>query len=484
MKHALVATGSYLLRVDLVTKEVVPIEGSRTEYYGISWFHDDTELTLSHSGLDNATLIDSASYAESEVGWISSGARTSKKFLSQPHQIICAPDGRVACANTGRNVVTVIDLARPGLYQEAGVGPARWDRLSLDKKTGDHLNSVFIKGERLYVIAHRFDKGSQLACFSYPDLEPVYIRPCEQKTGLHNIWITDDNQHISCHSDAGAVVELGANSVLWSSGSAIYTRGMAASKDYVLVGESLRSGRDLRRSSASALWILDRKTWKAIDYICLGPYGAVNEVRLLDVPDEAHHGHVFKGLQRLLERDMRADVAGSRLEAARSVTDSRDLWSDYDLMMGAPESAAGGARRAGADSLCLAIRRTIAPAGLLDFDYALEGGVGVAHVSAILAYHGFGGDTHMTAILLHPEGDFARLSAWRQDGESWSAIPGIRADNLPLASSFSVAISKEEVTVAIGGVEALRTSAQSLGLKTVETRVGIRWIGATVRPQQ
>lgn len=152
MKHALVATSSYLLHVDLVSKEVVPVEASRTEYYGISWFEDDIGLTLSHSGLDNQTLTGIDTYALSEVGWISCGERESRRFLSQPHQILCAPDGRVVCANTGRNVVSALDLARPGLYHEAGVGPARWDRLAPDRQTGDHINSVFIKDEERVAI--------------------------------------------------------------------------------------------------------------------------------------------------------------------------------------------------------------------------------------------------------------------------------------------------------------------------------------------
>jgi hypothetical protein len=481
MKQALVATSSYLLRVDLTTKEVVPLEGDRTEYYGISWFDSDTELTLSHSGLDNSTLIDLASYAASEVGWISSGARTSRKFLSQPHQIICAPDGRIVCANTGRNVVTVIDPARPGLYQEAGVGPARWDRLSMERAIGDHLNSVFIKGDRLFVIAHRFDKGSQLACFSYPELELIEVRACERKTGLHNIWVTVDGQHISCHSEAGALVDLGENAVLWSSGSAIYTRGLAASRDYVVVGESQRSARDIRRSSIGALWILDRSTWKPIDYICLGPYGAVNEVRLLDVPDEAHHGKVFRGLQRLLQRDMRADMADARLAGARAALESLEIWRDYELMMGSPESLRSGAKRAGAESLCLAIRRTIASEDRLVFEYTLDPEACASHVSAVLGYHGFGGDTHMTAILLQPSEGAATLTAWCQDGTTWSTVPEILAANLPLSSTFSLAVSNEEVTVRIGNVEVLRSSAQSLGMKGGESRLGIRWIGGTVR---
>lgn len=482
MTHALVATSSYLLRVNLSTKEVVPLEAGRQEYYGVSWFAGDTDLTLSHSGLDNRILTDLGSYAQSEIGWISSGERESRRFLSQPHQIICAPDGRVVCANTGRNVVTVIDLAKPGLYHEAGIGPARWDRLSPEGETGDHINSVFIKDQQLFVIAHRFDKGSQLACFSYPELELLYVRPCKQKTGLHNIWITGEGQQISCHSEAGTLVDLAEDIELWSSGSAIYTRGLAASAEYVVLGESQRSGRDLRRSSISGLWILDRKTWKALDYICLGPYGVVNEVRLLDVPDEAHHGKVFKGLHRLLERDLREDARSSRITAAKAVLSAREVWSDYDLAMGAPQSLPGGAHRADADTLCLAIRKTNLRNGGLNFEYTLAADDGAGHVSAVLDYRGFGGDTDMTALLLQPADGVGRLSVWRQNGQAWSLVDGIGASALPLSSSFRVTMTDDELVVVVGDTEFLRIPREAIGLDNPDARVGIRWLGATVRP--
>lgn len=482
MTHALVATSSYLLRVNLSTKEVVPLEAGRPEYYGVSWFEDDTDLTLSHSGLDNRTLMDLGSYAQSEVGWISRGDQESRKFLSQPHQIVCAPDGRVVCANTGRNVVTVIDLAKPGLYHEAGIGPARWDRLSPEGKTGDHINSVFIRDQQLFVIAHRFDKGSQIACFSYPELELLSIRPCEHKTGLHNIWVTGEGQQISCHSEAGTLVDLAEDVELWSSGSAIYTRGLAASAEYVVLGESQRSGRDLRHSSISGLWIIDRKTWKALDYICLGPYGVVNEVRLLDVPDEAHHGKVFKGLRRLLERDLREDARSSRITAAKAVLSAREVWSDYELVMGAPQSLPGGAHRADADTLCLAIRKTNVRDGGLNFEYALAAENGATHVSAVLDYRGLGGDTDMTALLLQPADGVGRLSVWRQNGQAWSLVDGIGAGALPLSSTFRVTMASDAITVLVGGTEILRLPCESLGLDKRLAPIGIRWLGATVRP--
>ncbi|MBV9390822.1 MAG: hypothetical protein JOY96_02915 [Verrucomicrobia bacterium] len=91
-----VTTPHYLLLVDLDTRLVRPIECHRREYYGITWQVGGQDLYLSHSGLDNEALLDIATYALSEAGWISYGKHETGKFLSQPHQIICAPDGRLA----------------------------------------------------------------------------------------------------------------------------------------------------------------------------------------------------------------------------------------------------------------------------------------------------------------------------------------------------------------------------------------------------
>jgi len=483
MKFALVATTNYLLCVDLECKTVMPIEGNRTEYYGISWFAGSEELVLSHSGLNNSGLVDVASYAQSEVGWISAGSRSSRKFLSQPHQICCAPDGRVICTNTGRNVITVIDLDKPSIYQEAALSEARWDRISPDRATGDHLNSVFLQGDRLFVIAHRFDKGSLLGVFSYPELDLLKVESLGERTGLHNIWITAEGQRISCHSEAGSLVDLDADAPLWDAGSPIYTRGLAACEDFVVVGESQKSGRDLRRSSLSGLWILDRLTWKALDYICLGPYGAVHEVRLMDVPDEAHPGAPFAGLARLLSQDMRVQVANDRLSAARAFHEVRHLWSDYALIFGSPESLANGMRRAGQDNLCLAMKKPQVAGGVLSFYYELDAEPGVGHVSAVLGYKGLGGDTDMAALLLQPAGSSsAALSIWRHDGNMWARLPDVAVENLPLAGNCRVLVSDAEVVLMIDNREIQRFNKTTLGLERFSFGLGVRWIGASVKP--
>lgn len=481
MKYALVATTSYLLLVDLQSKQVFPLENERPEYYGISWFSGSSNLVLSHSGQNNADLIDISQYALSEQGWISAGGEKSKSFLSAPHQIICAPDGRVVCTNTGRNVITVLGFDQPNVFQEGGISGARWDRLALDQVIGDHLNSVFLCDDKLFVIAHGHHKGSRLAIFSYPDLCLLSVESLGAKTGLHNIWVTPDGQRISCHSETGSLVDLDAVQPLWHSGSPIYTRGLAASRDHVVVGESQKTERHLRRSSLSGLWILDRRTWQSIDYLCLGPYGAVNEVRLLDVIDEAHHGHPFSNVELLLKQNMLTRVAELRLQSAIEHHRGGLVWAAYEWILGSPKVLADGSKEASSNNLCLALWKPDSTEAAFAFEYVLSETQG-GHVSVVLGYSGSGGDTHMTALLVQSAGQEAMLSAWCQNGTSWARMPNIAVSDIPRAGRIQIFACELAVRILVDQKEVINLSASELGLQRCNEKLGIRWIGATVKP--
>lgn len=405
MKYALVATPSYLLCVNLETKQVTPIENHRREYYGISWFPKQKELILSHSDLDNNSLTDISTYSQSEVGYVSAGAQVSQRFLSQPHQLLCAPDERIICTNTGRNAVSIIDLKKPGVYHEARVSAARWDRLSLSEYCGDHINSVFLKNNKLYVICHRFKKGSILATFAYPSLELIATRELKDVTGLHNIWVTDEGQEISCNSEKGTVIELLSGNTLWQSEAPIFTRGIAANSKHVLIGESQITSRDTRVASLTGLWILDRTSWKTVDYLCLGPFGGVHEVRLLDVPDEAHHGHVYHGLDTLLQRNMYRDI--ERKSIANTSSEVVKFWENYHMMFGTPETLSDSSKKVGDDHICLALTKNLSEPSdrSFAFNYLLSPDTKESHVSAVIGYQGNVSDTHMHAILLQRSGE-------------------------------------------------------------------------------
>lgn len=477
MRYALVTTAGWLLLVDMQTRQVQPIESNRPEYYGVSWFAEDDHLVLSHSGTNNEELVDVTTYAQSERGWLSFGHSSSCTFLSQPHQIICAPDGRVICTNTGRNVVSVFDFKKPNQFQEAGISDARWDRLALDQVTGDHLNSVYLQGEVLYVIAHAHSKGSKLAKFSYPDLGLISVEPLGFLTGLHNIWITPEGQKISCFSGNGSLIDLDDKKTLWESGAGTFTRGLAACHDFVLVGESQQSARDLRRYSMSGLWVIDRQTWRAIDYLCLGPYGAVNEVRLLDTPDLAHHGQVFSGLKNLLNAACFETISSERLETANLAKEHRHVWSNFRLIFGVPVIKHNAGKYAKIGDLSLYIQNHNTQ---LAFSYELEEETG-AQVSAVLGYEGSGADCNMSAILLQPFKNTAQTSLWRHDGKAWICLTTEGdAIEVPLSGSVTLETQAKTARLLINNKEIMTLQAETIGLDRCDQGLGIRWMGATV----
>ena len=479
--YAAVATTSFLLIVNFESKQVIPVERHRTEYYGVSWFAGQVDLVLSHSGIDNISLVDIESYARSEVGWISMGETATIPILSQPHQILCASDGRVVCTNTGRNSILIFDISKPGHFQEARISPQRWDCLSPDQLLGDHINSVFERSGRLYAIAHRYKKGSLLATFSYPDMDLLAVEDAGCRSGLHNILITREGQRISCHSEAGALVDLNEDAVIWDSGSPIYVRGLAASTSVIVVGESAKTGRDLRRWSYSGLWIIDRQSWRTLDYISLGPYGAVHEVRLLDVPDEAHHGHIFAGISLLAAREMGATMARQRVASATAARDLRRFWAGYKLAFGSPVAETDGYRVAAPDDLCLAIQGGLSPDAVVEFDYMLPEKSEHAHVSAVVGYEGSGADTQMTALLLQAVNGRASFSIWRNDEDGWWSLPETGLHDLPLSGRLRVLCHCGGATVLLDEKAVLELSIAQI--RTANGRCGIRWLGSRVRPR-
>ena len=479
---ALVATTRFLLLVDLVSKQVTPLEAHRPEYYGVSWFPDSVDLVLSHSHLDNAALRDVTAYSQSEVGNLSHGPIATPTFLSSPHQILCAPDGRVICTNTGRNALTVVDLSKPTHFQEVRVSEARWDRLSIENIIGDHLNSVFLKNDLLYVVAHGHSKGSQLVTLSYPELEIVAIQPIKNRTGLHNIWVTDDQQKITCNSSAGALYELNENRTLWSSGCPVYTRGLAASASFVLVGESECSARDLRRSSMSGLWLIDRSTWQELDYFCLGPFGVVHEVRLLNVRDEAHHGHPFLGIDKLIKKNLVSEVVARKMRTACVERRSAIAWQGFEVVFGVTAVDEHGARTSGPGDLCLLTQSTASAGqpGRMTFRYSLEGAGNESHVS-VVNYRGRGGDTDMHALLIQPISNHqAHLSLWVHDGQAWAMTSDLDVAGLPMRADAEVVTGSHGTKLYIDRKMVAHLRPNILPLD--HGSLGLRWMGASVLP--
>lgn len=472
----LVSTPNFILHVDIRSRDVTVLECYRPEYYGMSWLSGSSSLVTSHSGLDNETLRDLDTYAMSEKGWISHGMGKTYPFLSAPHQILCCSDGRIVCTNTGRNRLVAIDPSTPGHFHEVGISERRWDRLSLEGPLGDHLNSIFEHEGKLYAIAHGHNAGSSLAVFSYPELVLLSVTPVVARTGLHNVFVSNPDQILSCHSEAGAVIDIASGTLLWEAGTPIYTRGLAATDDLILIGESMKTGRDLRRSSMSGLWIIDRRTWRAIDYMALGPFGVVNEVRIIDEPDLAHHGTPLAEPGKLLLETALQVTRRTRLNAAESVVAARQLWKGFNFVFGCPETTSVGRKYAN-EALCLAIRRPLENTDTWELDYEITPN---GHISIVFDYHGKGGDTDMTAFLLQIATDGVTLTRWEEAGNGWVMLEQIRTHALPPKGRIAVKQSANMVVLAIGGQQIYSGNATSS--RGAIGSSGIRWLNAAIIP--
>lgn len=485
--RALVATPRFLLLVDIEARRVSVVADAQPEYYGITWRPGGTHLILSHSGLDNEALIDLRSYALSEVGWISEGEQQSPRFLSQPHQILCGPDGRVICTNTGRNSVVVVDLERPGHFQEARLHEDRWDRLEPSAGTGLHLNSLFLRDGRLDVLAHGFEAGSQLITLDYPSLEVREIVPVAGTTGMHNCCVTERGERLACVSSRGMLVDPHTLDVRWRSGSGGYLRGMAVGADRVLLGESPQTGRHLRASAVSGVWVIDRSTWQTVDYLELGPYGVVNEVRLLDVPDEAHHGHPFAGVASLVDRDVSRCHATERVQASRVLADLTTQ-GPFDMVLGAPHVSADGWWLASGE-LCLLLTRQDGPheVGLrYAFGDDAEGGQCGVVVGSRPQDPGSCPslrDTDMDVIVATQQGgDRVSLAHWRHDGTGWGQVR-VLAEVVGLDGRLVIRPAGSEIAIHAGPDEHEVARMPRCDLPYADGPWGVRWQAMRIVPE-
>ncbi len=191
------------------------------------------------------------------------------------------------------------------------------------------------------------------------------------------------------------------------------------------------------------IWIVDRKSLRTQDYVPLGPYGAVNEVRLIDVPDFAHHGTPLAGGREAIGARVAEGTRSTRLRASHTAQESAPYWRRFVPVLGSPVADEDGWRTS-TNELFIAVLRKSEPG--LGCEYRLTAERG-AHVSLIAGYRGNGHDTHMDAFLLQREGQTAALSLWRHEGAGWRQEPAMRVGNLPLAGEMRIETSQESASI-------------------------------------
>lgn len=478
----LISTPHFILGYSTQTKKVEVLESGPGQYYGISWSPDGQELAWSFSGVDDTTLIDLAAYAQSERGGVCIGRRRSWPCLSAPHQILWISEDYLLATNTGRNALTRISTEDFNTIQYR-YDDSLWDRLSLQGTEGSHFNSLFHRGERIYLVAHNHTKASAILELEWPTLKYVSEQKLEI-SGIHNLWVTDDEQWVVCDSKAGGLLDARTNTVLWSNGRQGYTRGLAATASIIVVGNSeFAPVRSNRRNFDAGLWIIDRKSWETLDYVSLGHYGGVNDVRIIDEPDYCHHGVPLSASALNVLNASRLTIREQRLVRARENHALRG-WDILDA--GAPVRLRGPAITSESGGHVTGMLR-----GVTQYDVSLAaelhilGSNATDHASLVTRYIG-PSDTNMCAGLFQFDGIAVTAAIWQHNGE-WHKLAetNISAASLPLRTQDAHMVLPvqfttigQQASIQIGGQKKI-TANLTHSMNTRQTRAGIRIHGST-----
>ncbi len=271
----LISTPLHILLVDPSSGKTTILRTGDGYYYGIT--HKNGTTILSHSGgylqyfRDNADPVQTIDH------------------LIQPHQIEWVGD-QVLVANTGKNCISIFD-EKGNLCQDVYLNEIRWDDKDKGRK-GNHFNSIHRTEDRISVVAHNYERPSEIWELTWPELQVVGNK-ASQAAWAHNLWVCEWGQ-VTCNSKHGSLMEVSTGETIWSSETpGAMTRGLAASQDYIFIGYSMHNERKERYWKNGGVWVVDRKTLKTLDKIIFPGSGDVHEIRLVGVPDGCHNDQVI-----------------------------------------------------------------------------------------------------------------------------------------------------------------------------------------------
>jgi hypothetical protein len=271
----LISTPLHLLLVDPVHNQTSVLRSGDGYYYGIT--AKDGVVVLTHTG---GYLQYFRTQAKSQV---------TINNLIQPHQVEWV-DEYVIVANTGRNCLSV--FGRNGDFcRDIYLNSIRQDDKEKNR-LGNHFNSVHREGNKIYVVAHNYERPSEVWELTFPELEVISSLACNAGWA-HNIWIGERGMVI-CDSKNGCLHEVISDKTIWKSKEQpVMTRGLAVSKDHIFIGCSSHNPRLERYWKDGVIWILDRTTLQAVDRITLPGVGDIHDIRLIDCFDVCHNDQVL-----------------------------------------------------------------------------------------------------------------------------------------------------------------------------------------------
>ena len=288
----LIATPLHLFLFDLSSGRLTELRSGDGEYYGLTWNQD--AIFVSHSYVNNEDFMTHEDLVAAERGdvaiYTANGTpnRTPRRLLLT-HQIEWVDD-RLLVVDTGRERLSVYGAdGRP--IRDVPLGKLDWDR-GPGKRLGHHFNSVHRSGDRVWIVAHGHDQPSEVWELSWPTLEVVNVH-ITKASWAHNVWDGEFGLVI-CDSYSGRLQDVCTGQTIWATGErGAITRGLAVNSTHLFVGHSEPGNRGERRINDSGLWVIDRATLTTTEAFRFPGAGCVNEIRLLDGPDECHNGEPF-----------------------------------------------------------------------------------------------------------------------------------------------------------------------------------------------
>ena len=274
--YLLISTPLHIFLFDTETGKLSPWRTGDGYYFGVTQKHGT--VVLSHSG--------------GHLGFFGGNSnipRFTINHLIQPHQIEWVED-KILVTNTGKNCLSVFDESG-NLWRDIYFNEIRWD--DKDKgRLGNHFNSIHRKDDRVYMVSHNYSRPSELWILTWPELE-VAETIVTEAAWAHNIWLGSPGKVI-CNSKFGSLYEVDSCETIWDSGEEnVMTRGLAVSDEYIFVGRSMYNERKTRSWKTGGLWIIDRKTLKTLETFTFPGSGDIQEIRLIDTPDECHNEQII-----------------------------------------------------------------------------------------------------------------------------------------------------------------------------------------------
>jgi hypothetical protein len=212
------------------------------------------------------------------------------------HQVAAWGDGLLV-TNTGRNSLDYVRFQ----HDREGSGPddARRHFFHGHRHDVNHVNSVFPCGDEqvLVLLNNKGAHPSEVAALSW-DPERGFARTGTltlEDMECHNVFADGDRLFTNASRSGDFVaLDLAAGREIRRHRFPGYTKGLAVTREWVIVGYSDRAEREDRAHSRGYLAILERESLDLAACVDLNAaverpvIGNVNEVRCLSEPDDGH----------------------------------------------------------------------------------------------------------------------------------------------------------------------------------------------------